>query len=183
MLGAIFGWGILAPIAETHDWTPGLIDDIENGARGWLIWVSIGFLLGDTMMRVLIDVTRFLQRATQSSPRREESLNSLHESDERTSHLSSSEHLDQAPMAQATETSQSSQVIDPLKPQNFDIRYVYLLTSSILLCMFCTYMVFGQETRLHFIFISVALAFPLCLIVIQSTGETDTPPANGLSML
>jgi hypothetical protein len=41
------GWGVLGPNAKARGWAPGPIKDAETGAAGWLLWVSLGLLLGD----------------------------------------------------------------------------------------------------------------------------------------
>ena len=48
LLGTILGWGILSPIAKFHNWAPGDINSWEDGPRGWLIWVGLGFILGNS---------------------------------------------------------------------------------------------------------------------------------------
>ncbi|WIA18515.1 hypothetical protein OEZ85_009965 [Tetradesmus obliquus] len=47
MAGAVVGWGVLGPNAKARGWAPGPIKDAETGAAGWLLWVSLGLLLGD----------------------------------------------------------------------------------------------------------------------------------------
>ncbi|KAK0652760.1 OPT oligopeptide transporter protein-domain-containing protein, partial [Cercophora newfieldiana] len=47
LLGAILGWGILSPIAKMKGWAPGNIENWDDGARGWIFWVGMGFILGD----------------------------------------------------------------------------------------------------------------------------------------
>ncbi|KUJ14031.1 OPT superfamily oligopeptide transporter [Mollisia scopiformis] len=129
VLGAILGWGILSPIAKNHGWAPGLATDMETGVRGWLIWISIAFLLGDAMIRALHGLTSITLGL----------YNSIRS-----------------------------------QPGQFCIGCCYPLR-------FVTYLVFGREIPLYLIVTAVAIAFPLCLVVIQSTGETDTVPLNSLS--
>jgi uncharacterized oligopeptide transporter (OPT) family protein len=36
--GAIMGWGILGPYAQSAGWTSGPIGDWQTGARGYALW-------------------------------------------------------------------------------------------------------------------------------------------------
>jgi OPT family oligopeptide transporter len=49
-LGAVLGWGILAPIAQAKGWAPGDIGDWKTGGRGWILWVSLGGMLADCVV-------------------------------------------------------------------------------------------------------------------------------------
>jgi len=50
LLGAIIGWGILSPLAKYKEWAPGPVNDWETGSRGWIIWVSLGIMLSDSVV-------------------------------------------------------------------------------------------------------------------------------------
>jgi uncharacterized oligopeptide transporter (OPT) family protein len=50
LLGTIIGWGILSPLAKYHGWAPGPVHDWDKGSRGWILWVGMGILLGDTFV-------------------------------------------------------------------------------------------------------------------------------------
>ncbi|KAH8729235.1 OPT oligopeptide transporter protein-domain-containing protein [Ilyonectria robusta] len=51
-LGAVLGWGILSPIAKHNGWTSGPVGDWENGSRGWILWVGMGLILGDSLVGI-----------------------------------------------------------------------------------------------------------------------------------
>lgn len=50
LLGAIIGWGILSPLAKYKEWAPGPVDNWVTGSRGWIIWVSLGIMLSDSVI-------------------------------------------------------------------------------------------------------------------------------------
>jgi OPT family oligopeptide transporter len=50
LLGAVLGWGILAPVAQAQGWAPGDIGDWKTGGRGWILWVSLGGMLADCVV-------------------------------------------------------------------------------------------------------------------------------------
>jgi OPT family oligopeptide transporter len=54
LLGAILGWGILAPISKAKGWAPGEIEDWKTGGRGWILWVSLGIMLADCLVGLCV---------------------------------------------------------------------------------------------------------------------------------
>ncbi|KAL8831926.1 MAG: hypothetical protein Q9170_005088 [Blastenia crenularia] len=48
LLGAIIGWGILSPVAKKNGWAPGPVDNWDSGSRGWIVFVGMGLILGDS---------------------------------------------------------------------------------------------------------------------------------------
>lgn len=43
------GFGILGPYARGQGWAPGPISDWKNGATGWILWISLAIMLGDSL--------------------------------------------------------------------------------------------------------------------------------------
>ncbi len=43
------GYGILGPYARARGWAPGAIMDWKTGATGWILWVSLAIMLGDSL--------------------------------------------------------------------------------------------------------------------------------------
>lgn len=54
LLGALLGWGILAPLAKVKGWAPGAIGDWKTGGRGWILWVSLGIMLADCLVGLTV---------------------------------------------------------------------------------------------------------------------------------
>jgi hypothetical protein len=50
LLGAVIGWGILSPLAKHNGWASGPVDDWNTGSRGWILWVGMGLILGDSVV-------------------------------------------------------------------------------------------------------------------------------------
>ncbi|TVY82943.1 Uncharacterized protein LSUE1_G003143 [Lachnellula suecica] len=169
VLGAILGWGIFSPIAKNHGWAPGLATDMETGVRGWLIWISIAFLLGDAKIRALHGLTSITL--------------GLYNSIRSQLHISAhcNEHTDTRPLVrESTPCDSITPLLDPILHQTRGNHVVssrtvlYWLLLSTSLCAICTHLVFGREIPLYLIVTAVAIAFPLCLVAIQSTA-TDAP--------
>lgn len=49
LVGGIVGYGILGPYARAQGWAPGAITDWRTGATGWILWVSLAIMLGDSL--------------------------------------------------------------------------------------------------------------------------------------
>lgn len=63
-VGTIIGWGILGPISKTRGWAKGPTRDWETGAQGWILWVALGAILGDTLVYVIIIYGRALFKSS-----------------------------------------------------------------------------------------------------------------------
>jgi OPT family oligopeptide transporter len=50
LVGAILGWGILAPLSQAKGWAPGEIGDWRTGGRGWILWISLAIMLADCLV-------------------------------------------------------------------------------------------------------------------------------------
>ena len=44
------GWAILSPLSKLSGWAPGPVGDMSNGARGWILWVSLGIMCADSLI-------------------------------------------------------------------------------------------------------------------------------------
>jgi hypothetical protein len=182
LVGAIVGWGILSPIAKSRGWAPGPVGDMEHGVRGWLMWMSIGVLLGDTFIRFAEALVKLAQRAYRDlAPvvrhKMAKILAPRHYSP-----------IEQPLLGQSTtqvDDHESSDAGKAKKGEGIVPNRVILLlfVCSIGLCIICTWYVFGDEVSLYLVVVAVAITLPLCLVVIQSSGETDSVPSNALSKL
>lgn len=54
LFGAIFGWGILAPLSKYMKWAPGPIDDWVSGGQGWILWVSLSIMVADSLVSFIV---------------------------------------------------------------------------------------------------------------------------------
>ena len=152
---------------------------METGVRGWLIWISIAFLLGDVFIRILWGFSTFIlglyrgTRATQSAYRAA--------TDTEEEHPSLQPLLGSTLPYDGAETG-SRQPSWESRDNNIVSRraVIYWLMGSTCLCLVCTFLVFRQEIPVHIVILAISIAFPLCIVVMQSTGETDTVPSNAL---
>ena len=178
-LEAVLGWGILSPVAKHLGWAPGPTDSMGTGVRGWLIWISIGFLLGDAAARVprafVVLALRFFERTSPPISR-----NRYASTD--TDPDPGMEPLIGEPVSESCDITRVNQPAEGKDLVSGRFAFNWFLGST-LLCVICTFMVFRQEIPIYVDIVSITISFPLCLIVIQSAGETDTIPSNSLSRL
>jgi len=67
LLGAMLGWGVLAPLAKNEGWADGPIQDIATGARGWLLWVSLAIMLSDSLVSLALLLIKILLQSVRST--------------------------------------------------------------------------------------------------------------------
>lgn len=58
-VGALLAWGILAPLAMRMGWAPGPVSSWTDGAKGWVVWVSLGIMLGESVVTLGSTVMRY----------------------------------------------------------------------------------------------------------------------------
>ena len=49
----LVGWGVLSPLSKLHGWAPGPVGDMANGARGWILWISLAIMCTDSLISLL----------------------------------------------------------------------------------------------------------------------------------
>lgn len=193
LVGAILGWGILSPIANNNGWAPGAVDNMENGARGWLLWISIGMLLGDAFARALCFSASAMMPDSWRLQTTNKRLVQIDTDFEEQDHTSRTPLLhDHRQHAQdATDSCESQPAIPEVPQQHLENMMGRNLVSkqalwywgagSTLLCLICTLLVFRPEIPPHLILVSIAVSFPFCVVIMQSVGETDTAPTMSMS--
>ena len=60
LLGAIVGWGILSPMTKHNGWAVSPINDRDNGSHGWILWVGIGLIFGDSAVGLVWVILKLL---------------------------------------------------------------------------------------------------------------------------
>lgn len=66
-------WGVLGPIAKQKGWAPGAIMDWKTGPAGWVLWVSLAIMLGDSLSSLAllaVTTTKHLLQQRQAKPPR-----------------------------------------------------------------------------------------------------------------
>ncbi|CAA7267111.1 unnamed protein product [Cyclocybe aegerita] len=160
-LGMFAGWAILSPFSKLSGWAPGPVGDMSSGARGWILWVSLGILCADSLVSLLPVAFEYIAEALQPW-RQGYSVTS-------TNAFDSSKHPHE------TETE------DRLVPTQWVVVGLLL---SVVVGTVLVWIVFGDEgikpwaTLLGFI-----LGGMLSIIGVRALGETDLNPVSGLGKI
>ncbi|PPR00882.1 hypothetical protein CVT24_000367, partial [Panaeolus cyanescens] len=154
-LGMLTGWAFLSPLSKLMGWAPGSVGDMSNGARGWILWISLGIMCADSVISLLPVVFEYTINSVRNYRRGGYT------------ELSSRNH--------ETETE------DRLVPTSWVIIGVI---SSISVGTVLVWVVFGEEgikpwaTLLGYI-----LGGFLSIIGVRALGETDLNPVSGLGKI
>lgn len=200
LLGAIVGWGILSPLAKNKGWAPGPVDNWSNGSKGWIVWVSLAIMLGDSVINL---GWLFLRPVALHSPQyfekvshyvRKRSWESLLHSQQPAAdgyRPLSSYAPSNVPSLDTSESEEdtsrkSEDLADADAPPHHLVsnRTVAILTAlSILVCFFSVKIVFGALMPYYAIFLAIFLALVLSLMGVRALGETDINPVSGISKI
>ncbi|KAJ4307094.1 OPT super [Collariella sp. IMI 366227] len=204
LLGAIVGWGILSPLAKSKGWAPGAVGDWENGSKGWIVWVSLAIMLADAVVSLgylaLRSVRPYLPHlgsaVHKNLPGRVKTLLSRRSHGGYTS-INPNADEDTAPGSPllnyqdnhrtnplSGELEEEKDADDaPLDQQVSDRLVAIGLVLSILFCILCIHIVFGNLVPLYATVTAVFMALVLSIMGVRALGETDLNPVSGISKL
>lgn len=202
LLGAVIGWGILSPIAKRKGWAPGPVDQWQNGSQGWIIWIALGILLGDSIVGISWILLRPLLRklseednmirklipeliknvpayfSTRESPSGRVILEPQLQEAQECSPLLTSEHDAQA------NSSSLLRPLDDAPPAHrlSSIASLCWLAVVSLFCFFATRYLFGNMLSVLQIALAIMIIPPLGIASIRSLGETNNSLASTLGL-
>ncbi|KXN84736.1 hypothetical protein AN958_12163 [Leucoagaricus sp. SymC.cos] len=154
-LGMVVGWAILSPLSKYSGWAPGPVGDMSNGARGWILWTSLGIMCADSLISLLPLVAEYLVDFIKKQP-----------------------GIRLASSGEARKEDNETETEDRLVPTDWVILGLF---ASIIIGTVLVWIVFGNEgikpwaTLLGFI-----LGGLLSIIGVRALGETDLNPVSGL---
>lgn len=156
--GMFVGWALLSPLSKWSGWAPGPVGDMSTGARGWILWISLGIMCADSLISLLPVVLEYISDAVRPWRR---GHSNVEESDIQKHH--------------ETETE------DRLVPTDWVIKGLLL---SISIGTFLVWIVFGnQGIKPWATFIGFVLGGMLSIIGVRALGETDLNPVSGLGKI
>ncbi|KAL6065382.1 Succinate dehydrogenase iron-sulfur subunit [Balamuthia mandrillaris] len=156
LAGALFGWAFLAPLAKYQGWAPGKVSDWENGAKGWILWVSLSIMLSEALVSLSALLLRYaLKLYLQSNYRRANKHNpSKQEEDE-----------------------------DPAPP-NQQVPRSWWLTGLVLSSLLCWAVVTPLfSLPIYEPILAVIIALLVSVLAVRALGETDLNPVSGVGKL
>ncbi|PWN28113.1 OPT superfamily oligopeptide transporter [Jaminaea rosea] len=54
LVGAIFGWAFLSPLAHNSGWTDAPPMDAESGSKGWILWISLAIMTAESFVGLAV---------------------------------------------------------------------------------------------------------------------------------
>ncbi|KAL9559690.1 hypothetical protein MBANPS3_000313 [Mucor bainieri] len=183
LLGCIVGWGILSPIAHYAEWAPGPISDWKSGSKGWILWISLGVMISESIVSLLIVLVKQLSVMVcsgEASRHAEQHQDLLHNQDGLDEDDSWSESDD------LVGNSHEHQQDDDLPAEKQVPIHVTIvgLFCSIALCVVMVKIVFGSDIMPEWMtMVSILLAMFLSILGVRALGETDLNPVSGISKL
>ncbi|CCM06802.1 uncharacterized protein FIBRA_09102 [Fibroporia radiculosa] len=157
-LGMLVGWGILSPLSKYSSWAPGPVGDMTDGARGWILWISLAIMCADSLVSLIPVIYEVFYSKIWNGAIRLGSSPEVIDKDD-----------------------QEIEIPDRLVPMRW---VVWGLAGSIILGTLLVWMVFGNEgikpwaTVLGFI-----MGGLLSLLGVRALGETDLNPVSGLGKI
>jgi OPT family oligopeptide transporter len=178
LLGAILGWGILAPLSKYKGWAPGEYNDYTDGAQGWILWISLSIMVSDSLVAFLVVAYKSIYDA----------LNYWKKSNERNKYLQLTEQLE----CERTALLPSDDTISLISTYSINVDSKYLVSNrtvwfgvllSSLICIISVKTVFGAIFPYYAIMIAVTLTFFFSVLGVRALGETDLNPVSGIGKL
>lgn len=193
MLGAILGWAILVPLSDKMNWAPGPIDDWQNGAQGWIMWVSLAIMVGDTGVSFFIlTANAFVELVHKTMPfltrnfqRSRDAWKSNSPSERSDDTENNSESVLNTTNPRRQSTSNRPGTVNAMcyyeAPSNQFPAFMGLIASG-LVCIVCVKILFGD---VPIIALTTAVVFSpfLSLLGVRALGETDLNPVSSIAKL
>lgn len=195
VVGSIVGWEVLSPIAKHKGWAPGDVGDWENGSRGWTIWVSLGLILGDSVVGICWLIFQSLAAASRSPV----TLNWFRQivvlrssgykvvpHNDNTRHSLDTDHGSVPGDSDDDEidTQDESLVDIPIaskEPLISSPAIALWFLGSLALCVSTTWFVYGAMVPSYAVVLAVVLVLPLSIVSLRALGETDVAPVESIS--
>ncbi|ORZ09074.1 OPT oligopeptide transporter protein-domain-containing protein [Lobosporangium transversale] len=180
LLGCVIGWGILSPIATLNKWVTGPVSSATSGARGWILWISLGVMIVESVVSLLgvvilslIAHYRYSLKLKRVEERRKllESSMRAHPGAQHNNHDRQEDDYDDY---DDYDDAPADQLV-PLK------IWVCGLILSSFLCLFLIWVLFkDQHMPLYATAAALLLGSLLSVLGVRALGSTDLNPVSGI---
>ncbi|KAF9346482.1 hypothetical protein BGX34_003857, partial [Mortierella sp. NVP85] len=173
LLGCVVGWGILSPIVTKKKWVAGAVGD-STGARGWILWISLGVMIAEAVVSLLgvivLSLIAHYRRRTREK-RRAERRAALEASAAQTgAEVDAFSELD--------DFIDDDAPIDQLVPLKVWVCGLILSTA---LCLLLIWVIFkDQHMPVYATLLAVILGCILSVLGVRALGSTDLNPVSGI---
>ena len=164
---AYVGQGIIMGPAPVEDW--------EHGSKGWIVWISLAIMLADSIVSLgylaLRSTARYIPQVRNALGKISGRGHSGYTS------VAGNDDTDSNPDDEKDE-------LDAPEDQQISDRLVWVgLVLSIVFCIGCIHIVFGDLVPLYATVTAVFMALVLSIMGVRALGETDLNPVSGISKL
>ncbi|KAF8984201.1 hypothetical protein BGZ46_008611 [Entomortierella lignicola] len=174
LLGCVVGWGILSPVVTKKNWVTGPVGSSTTGARGWILWVSLGVMIAEAIVSLLGVVVLSLishYRRKVRENRRAERRAALEASAAQTG-----ANVDA--FSEEEDVEEEDAPIDQLVPLK---AWVCGLILSSALALLLIWIVFRhQRVPVYATLLAVILGWILSVLGVRALGTTDLNPVSGI---
>ncbi|KAF9940802.1 hypothetical protein BGZ67_006819 [Mortierella alpina] len=176
LLGCVVGWGILSPIVTKKQWVTGPVGSSTTGARGWILWISLGVMIAEAIVSllgviVLSLIAHYRRRVRET--RRAERRAALE-----ASAASRGTEADAFSVENEDDDEDEDAPIDQLVPLKLWVCGLLLSTA---ICLLLIWVVFkDQHMPVYATLLAVFLGCILSVLGVRALGSTDLNPVSGI---
>ncbi|ORZ25608.1 OPT oligopeptide transporter protein-domain-containing protein [Absidia repens] len=174
LLGCIVGWGVLSPMAYYSGWATGPVDDWKTGSKGWILWVSLGVMISESLLSLaIVTIRTFIKSISKSKSKAtfDDDVVLMDQQDDDVETVCQREAEDEYEDAPADQQVSNSVTI-------------FGLIASTILCIVLVRHVFGADILpISLTLLAVMLAMLLSVLAVRALGETDLNPVSGIGKI
>ncbi|KAG0044890.1 hypothetical protein BGZ83_009835 [Gryganskiella cystojenkinii] len=177
LLGCLVGWGILSPLATLNKWVAGPVGSSMDGARGWILWISLGVMIAESIVSLLgvVVLSLIAHRRYRIRVARHAERKHLLAPGTFASGLESQDHTIEE---EDDNDEDENAPIDQLVPLKI---WVCGLILSSALCLVLIWVVFhDQHMPVYATVLALVLGSLLSVLGVRALGSTDLNPVSGI---
>ncbi|KAI7860711.1 OPT oligopeptide transporter protein-domain-containing protein [Circinella umbellata] len=184
LLGCIIGWGILSPIAHYAGWAPGPVSDWKTGSKGWILWISLGVMIAESVVSLGIVAVRSIIKLANHQTKHQGARYQRVSNDQ--SAEAAESHIEQE-WSEGEEGRRINEEEEPDAPPDQLVKpltTIIGLIGSTILCVCVIAILFGTDVLpIRMAILAVAVAMFLSVLAVRALGETDLNPVSGIGKI
>lgn len=188
LFGAVLGWAVLGPMAQSFGWATGPVDDWKTGSQGWILWISLTIMVADTVVSFFVITSVSVYKMVVQNPRFQNSkywktLFKQNEGRYQRIPINNDveiEDSDAAAVITVIDSDEPDALPNHLVPNSVTL---FGLCISFVICIVAVKAVFGPLCEVYPIVIAIFLALFLSLLAVRALGETDLNPVSGIGKI
>jgi len=188
LFGAVLGWAVLGPMAQSLGWATGPVDDWKTGSQGWILWISLTIMVADTVVSFFVitgvSVYKMIMRNPNFHGRGY--WNKLFKTESRYQPVNHGSNDVEIEDSEAVEGLKENDENEPdASPEHLVPNWVTIfgLVISFILCIIAVKAVFGSLCSVYPVVIAIFLALFLSILGVRALGETDLNPVSGIGKI